>query len=395
MIEAPPAAVVSSADLAARVSYRTRYVPDIDELLARIVAKTVVPYQVEVQPGRLKGRELCWMPCPYCYGGSSENVPDRLKPERYVELLRQTANGPHGRVDKVIFAGYATDPLNYEHIDDILDVSRDLGQVIGVHTKLLRASDRLIDVLTRKGNRDTNYVTVSVDAGTPESYNATHGITAKSNLYDKVVENLRRLTRRRAETGAALDVATNYLLTRVNCDSAVVEKAIRDLVGAGVDSIRFSFPQLPRGHESVAGTIMPSRAEIIEIHDRLAPVVARFAGERTNVVLMDYDGDQAISDRRTLPCFARFIYPAFSYDGYLSHCSQSAAPHFRDMALGNLQTTDFWDAFYDYDASDLQAMLAGQHRKMERNDCRCDRKEHTVNRIFRDAFAGRATQDAT
>jgi MoaA/NifB/PqqE/SkfB family radical SAM enzyme len=369
-----------------RIAYRTRYFDDAHALLERILAKTVVPYQIEVQPGRIKGREICWMPCSYCYGGSSENTGERLKPDRYVDLIKQTANGPHGRVDKIIYAGYATDPLNYEHIDDLIAVSQELNQVIGVHSKLLRASARFVDLMTRPSNRDTNYITVSVDAGTPDSYNRTHSITTKADLYSKVIENVARLNRSRRERGATLDISTNYLLTRENSDPAVVESGIRDLIEAGADSVRFSYPQLPRGMEKEDGSIILTRQEIDQVHARLKPVVAQFSGERTKVLLLDYDSDQQISERRTLPCFARFIYPTIAYDGWLSNCSQSAALHFRDMALGNLQTRDFWDAYYDYDTTDFWSFLDSQHQKMTKNDCRCDRKEHTVNRVFQDAF---------
>ena len=58
-----------------------------------------------------------------------------------------------------------------------------------------------------------------------------------------------------------------------------------------------------------------------------------------------FDNENNISDFRTMPCFARFIYPAVAYDGYLSHCSQSGAIRFRDMSLGNLQNNNFWDLF--------------------------------------------------
>ncbi len=54
------------------------------------------------------------------------------------------------------------------------------------------------------------------------------------------------------------------------------------------------------------------------------------------------------------------------------------------MSLGNLQTTDFWDAFYDYDSKNLFSFMKNQFKKMVNNDCRCDRKEHTVNQIFKE-----------
>jgi len=100
--------------------------------------------------------------------------------------------------------------------------------------------------------------------------------------------------------------------------------------------------------------------------------------------LIDYDADKGIRDVRTLPCFSRFIYPAISYDGYLSNCSQSAATHFKDMALGNLHTQEFWDAFYNYNEKDIFGFMNNEFKKMVKNDCRCDRKEHTVNQIFKD-----------
>ena len=150
--------------------------------------KTVVPYQVEVQPGRLKGKNICWMKCPYCYGASSENTDERLSPERYLEILKQMANGPNGKVKKIIFAGYATDPLNYEFIDDLIITSKNLKQITGIHTKLLKISDRLIDNLTNESSLPTSYLTVSIDAGDSNSYNKTHDIKGKANVYQRVLK---------------------------------------------------------------------------------------------------------------------------------------------------------------------------------------------------------------
>lgn len=381
---ATPAADLN--DLVQKVAYRTRYFDDPRDVLAQILAKTIVPYQVEVQPGRIKGRELCWMPCSYCYGGSSQNVGERLSPERYLDIIRQTGSGPHGGIKKAIYAGYATDPLNYEYIDDLIAASAHMEQVIGVHSKLLRISDRLIATLAAAKVRPESYVTVSVDAGSQQSYNDTHSIKSKANIYAKVLTNIKRLSDMRRTNGASLDLSANYLITRVNNDSKIIETGVRDLIAAGIDTIRLSFPQVPRGQDSEGDSLIPTRTEIADIYKRLKPVIDSFAGERAQVIMLDVDSDHGISARRTLPCFARFIYPAISYDGFLSHCSQSAAPHFRDMALGNLQTRDFWDSFYDYDPADFWNMLDRQHTKMTKNDCRCDRKEHTVNQVFKRAF---------
>ena len=59
------------------------------------------------------------------------------------------------------------------------------------------------------------------------------------------------------------------------------------------------------------------------------------------------------------------------------------------MSLGNLQNIDFWDAFYDYDENDIFNFMKKEFEKMIKNDCRCDRKEHTVNQILKEDLGDR------
>ena len=66
------------------------------------------------------------------------------------------------------------------------------------------------------------------------------------------------------------------------------------------------------------------------------------------------------------------------------HCSQSAAPHFRELSLGNLQEIDFWDAYYNYNTEKIWLdMKKSTYKTMEKLDCRCDRKEQCVNTLFK------------
>ncbi len=372
-----------------QITYKTKYFTNTDDLIEKISKKTVVPYQLEVQPGRIKGNKICWMPCSYCYGGSSENDGQRLNPERYLDIIDQTNNGPNGNINKIIYAGYATDPLNYEHIDDLIEKSINFGQIIGVHSKLIKISEKLVNLLGSEKIAETSYLTVSVDGGDDKSYNLAHSLTPKVKVYDKVIDNIKKITTISKGNKIKLDLSANYLVTKVNCGKAEVLRGIENLINAGVDSIRFSFPQLPRGTNSYEGSIIPNKEEVKKIYTDLNPVIDQFKDSKTKVVLIDYDAVKEINKPRTLPCFSRFIYPAISYDGYLSNCSQSAATHFKDMALGNLQTTDFWDAYYNYDEKDIFRFMKNEFKKMIKNDCRCDRKEHTVNQILKDEIGDR------
>ena len=366
-----------------QITYNTKYFKTVEDLIEKITNKTIVPYQLEVQPGRIKGNKICWMPCSYCYGGSSKNTGQRLNPERYLNILEQTNNGPKGTIKKIIYAGYATDPLNYEYIDGLLEKSINYGQVIGIHSKLLKVSDNLVKILSSGEIVKTSYLTVSVDGGDDKSYNLTHSLPEKVKVYHRVLENIKRITEVTKNKKVKLDISANYLVTKVNCSQSEIYKGIENLINAGVDSIRFTFPQLPRGIENTEGTIIPNRNEVKKIFSEINPIISEFKNSKTKIILIDYDSEKKIDESRTLPCFARFIYPAISYEGYLSHCSQSAAEQFRNMSLGNLNNIDFWDAFYDYDNTDIFNFLKIDFKKMIKNDCRCDRKEHTVNQIFK------------
>lgn len=372
-------------DLESRYSYQAPYVPDVDAFVDSVLSKTVIPYQVEVQPGRITGKNLCWLPCSYCYGGSTDQSGDRLTPERYTDLIRQTAAGPHGGTGKIIFAGYATDPLNYEHIEDIVETALDNRQITGFNTKALRVSDRLVGLLSAPDTVGTSYFNISVDAGSTETYNVVHGVRSKTDMYGKVLDNLRRISAARDANGAARDLSVSYLLTRVNNSEHEVENAIRDIADAGADLIRFTFPQLPRGKDTDKDTIIPNREEVRRIYERLAPLIGEFDSGRTRVLMLDTDAKFRVVPQRILPCLARFVFPTIGFDGHMYHCSQSSAPQFREMALGNLQVRDFWDAFYDYDTERFwDSMARDAYTKMERLDCRCDRKEQCVNALFKD-----------
>lgn len=369
---------LAKKNLAQRYTYRTRYFDDVYRLKQEILNKTVVPHQVEVQPGPRPGTPICWLRCPYCYGGSSVDDNSRLSPERFVEIMRQIAEGG---VKKIIFAGYATDPLNYGGISDLLEVALEHSQVTGFHTKALRVGDRLQEQLTRASITPLSYFSVSVDAGTNKTYNIVHGVPeSKAKLYDKVVENVKRIVDARARTGAPLDLSATYLLNSHNNSTEEVRKAIQDLSAAGIDLIRFSFPQVPRGYEATHDDNIPSREHVDADMDRLRPIIEEMNSEKCQVLIMDLDKDyDTYLKPRTLPCFARFIFPSIGFDGYLSHCSESAAPHFREMALGNLMERDFWDLFYDYSINDFESFLDRSAELMCRLNCKCDRKEHAVN----------------
>lgn len=370
-------------ELKSRYDYVKRMIPDPRATLDAIYAKRVIPYQVEIQPGPVSG-PICWLKCPYCYGGAASDDGARLTPERYVEIMQEIAAGG---VKKVIFAGYATDPLNYKHIDQLVNVAVDSRQVIGFHTKALKIPAKLLDCLVRPDVTDTSYFSVSVDAGSDVVYNRVHGVSnLKAKTYSKVIANIRKLSEQCRSSGSSLEIMATYLVNEHNSSVSEIKQAITDLRAAGAKMVRFTFPQMPRGADvAEVADFVPGQQEKSSIMARIKTVIEQEDSADCNVLIRDMDEELNTEGvARTLPCFSRFVFPTVGFDGHLYHCSESASPDFREMSIGNLATDGFWESYYSYLTETLE--MERSCNLMNKLSCKCDRKEHAVNATLKSHF---------
>lgn len=366
---------------AQRYQYNPGYIPDQDAFRDAVLSKTVKPHQVEWQPG--PAGKICWLQCPYCYGGSALDTDERLPLTRALHVLDEIAEGG---VEKVIFAGYATDPLNAPDIAMLVGRAMANNMVIGFNTKALRVGKDLRQRLLAP-IRDTSYMSVSVDAGSDAMYNAVHGVKNDSaQLYQRVLENVGELVDLFGNRRPRLEIAATYLVNRLNATAQEITRFLTDFTTVGVDVIRFAFAQPPRGGGEMP--TVPTENECDVFRALLRPLIERWDSADCRVLLVDADTEHGLRRARTLPCVARWVYPAVGYDGWLYPCSQTGAPNFRSFALGDLHTRDFWELYYEYDAVRLSEWMAHQHRAMEHAGCRCDRKEHLVNIQAGSIFGG-------
>tara|TARA_B100000989_G_scaffold16650_1_gene11034 strand:+ start:433 stop:1575 length:1143 start_codon:yes stop_codon:yes gene_type:complete len=357
-------------------SYSNTIIDDFENFKNDIISKRIVPYQVEFQPPPSSLKKICWLECSYCYGGSADDTKSpRMEKKLALKILKEIASGG---VKKVIFAGYATDPLNSPYIEELLKESIDLNMIFGFNTKALRVSDKLIEQLSRKTIQNSSYLSLSVDAGSDETYNLMHNVKSKARIYNRVVENAKKIR----NANEALDLSAAYLINKTNEDLTNIKKFIKDFREAGFNFLRFSFLQQPKDIK-LSPIILPNYKEQEKIKDRILDYINSQDSSECKVKLIDVDSEQNIFRKeRTTPCFARFIFPTVGYDGWLYNCSQSSAPNFHSIAMGNLAEKNFWDIFYDYDMSDQKNFFSHCSKKIKESGCRCDRKMHLANRAI-------------
>jgi MoaA/NifB/PqqE/SkfB family radical SAM enzyme len=359
-------------ELVNRVNYQAKYIENIDVFIKKIIDKTVVPIQLEIQPGRESGKKLCWMSCPYCYGGSADNTGTRLEIEKYLSVLDETVRGPHGNINKIIVAGYATDPLHYEHISQLIKKIISNKQIMGIHTKLLKIPKNLDNIIKEGDLKKGSYLTISLDAGFPESYNKTHGLQGSKNILSQIIENIKIMKSLKKDN---LNIGATYLVTSVNNSDEEIRESIKICNEIGVQTLRFSMPQTPRGYMLTEGEDIIIKEKTKEI-ERIANIVSDTKSQDCVVTAVDPDKDFKIDKTRYLPCFARFVHPAVGFDGQLYHCSESSSPNFSSMSLGNLKEGGFWKSYYNYDLEKIKDAFS----EMEKNACMCDRKLFIVNK---------------
>jgi len=365
---------VQKISIVDKYKFSADYIENYKDFKDQIINKTVVPYQVEFQPPPASKKKICWLECPYCYGLSADDtLGDRMTKENAIKVMADIAKGG---VKKVIFAGYATDPLNSPYIEDLLEIAIDNSMIFGFNTKLLKASDRLIKLLSRNDIVSGSYMSLSIDAGSNEVYNSIHDVKSSAKIYDIVLKNAIKVSKAR-DCGSGFDLSAAYLINIHNNKENEVKKFISDFIFS--DVIRFTFPQPPKDIPQKDGVI-PTPSEKSDYIERLSEIINSSSTDKTRVLLVDADKEYDIFNKpRTTPCFARFIYPTVGYDGWLYHCSQSSSPNFRQMALGDLNKESFWDLFYDYDVKNFSGYLKSCSIKMEETGCRCDRKMHLTN----------------
>ncbi len=369
-------------DVVERYKFKTNYFETPEKLRDEIISKTVIPHQVEFQPGS-SGKKICWLSCPYCYGESAINNTERPSTERLVEILNEIADGG---VNKVTFAGWATDPLNSKSIDALLETAIKRKMIFGFNTKPLKVSDKFISLLKDNDINSQSWISLSIDSGSNEVFNKVHGMETKAPLYDNVLKNVNRIKDANIPS-RKFDVSAAYLLNKFNSSKSEIKKFINDFKSAGCNLLRFSFAQPPRGlvnQESIE--TVPQVEEKNNIMYELKDWINSFNDEYCKVLIIDPDTENNIFYKdRTLPCVARFIYPTVGFDGRLYQCSQSAAPNFKETELGDLKENNFWDLYYNYDVKDFKGFFKKTGELISKTGCRCDRKEHTVNKKIKES----------
>ena len=267
-----------------KYKFSNQYFDSPEKLKEEIIKKTIIPHQVEFQPGS-QSKKICWLSCPYCYGESAEDNGDRLTGERLVEIIHEVSEMG---VKKVIFAGWATDPLNSKHIDVMLEAAINNNLIFGFNTKPIKVSNFFLECLYDPKVKKNSYMSLSIDAGSNDIFNKVHGMKNGPKLYEKCLENTKNICKANINE-KKIDVSAAYLVNRYNSSEKEILSFINDFRSAGCNLLRFTFAQPPRGKINENLDTVPTKEECDLFSKLLKKIVENEDSEECKILFVDAD----------------------------------------------------------------------------------------------------------
>lgn len=276
----------------------------------------------------------CNFSCYYCQGGLLERPLDMDEP-RVLKLLEEM--GP-AKCEYYIYGGAYSEPLMNPYLYDFLAMTKRQQTSFGLHTNgsLLKELEERQGFLTRTFEvmEHKDYISVSLDAGTPRSHMKTKGLQV--NWFDTIMDGIGLMTRLRDKNPHAPSVRVCYLLNAVNSSQDEIAAIVRRCQDLGVDSLRFSIPYDQYGKDFDKVKDYKHKVEVPQsriYEERLKPFVTDDDSQRPFIFYFPPVNQDV--ERMDYPrCVYSYYQITLAADGYLYRCSSIASPSFSYGKIG-------------------------------------------------------------
>jgi len=294
----------------------------------------IYPRQIEIHlPGDHK--QACNFNCYYCQGRRLEQ-PLYAFEEDALNLVDELK----GRVPYFIYGGAYSEPLLNPYFMKFLKLTKKHGSYFGIHTngsllKELERKESFITNLCRISTSEQDYISISLDGGTPESHMKTKNI--KMNWFDEILKGIKLAIEKRGDSQFPA-IRVCYLMNKFNASVSEIIRIIDIMQQIKVDSLRFSIPydlygkefnnvrkykQLIESKQNVKYTKMLKPLVSKELNAK--PYIFYLSPEYQDVDSMNYD--------QCIYCYYQITLAA---DGYVYKCSSTASPSFKMNRLGRI-----------------------------------------------------------
>ena len=296
--------------------------------------KLVYPRQMEIHlPADHK--KHCNFNCYFCQGRILKRpvVPYELEALELMNKLK-------GKIPYFIYGGAYSEPMLNPYMMTFLNTTKKYGSFFGIHTngsllKTLEENQGWLTELCRIATSEQDYLSVSLDAGTPESHMKVKH--PQKDCFDDIIEGLRMAVKIRGKSKFPA-IRVCYLLSKLNSSEEEIKGIIKLMKDIGVDSLKFSIPYDVYGRDFDKVKQYKKNIEIKqneEYEKMLEPLMTTDPEDKTTIFYIPPE-HQDVEKMNFKQCIYSYYQITMSADGYIYKCSSTATPSFKFNRLGKI-----------------------------------------------------------
>ncbi len=296
--------------------------------------KLVYPRQLEIHlPADHK--KNCNFNCYYCQGKLLKRpvVPFELDALELVDKLK-------GKIPYFIYGGAYSEPMLNPYMMAFLNMTKKHGSYFGIHTngsllKTLEETQGWLTELCRIATDKQDYLSISLDAGTPKSHMKSKNL--EKNWFCYIIEAIKMAVWIRGSSNSPA-IRVCYLMNKLNSSEKEIKCIIKIMKDIGVDSLKFSIPYDLYGKDFDKVREYKDNIEIDqnEVYIKmLEPLVSKDSNNRPYVFYIPPES-QDVDRMNFKQCIYNYYQITLGADGYVYRCSSTATPSFAMNRLGKI-----------------------------------------------------------
>lgn len=245
-----------------------------------------------------------------------------------------------GKIPFFIYGGAYSEPLLNPYLPHFLKLTKKYGSYFGIHTngsilKNLEEKQAFLSELCRIATSEQDYISISLDAGTPESHARTKNL--RVNWFDEIIEGIKMAIELRGNSNSPA-IRVCYLLNRFNSSEKEVNRIIEIMRDIRADSLRFSIPYDLYGKDFNKVRQYKQTVEIKQNEmyiKMLEPLISRDLEDKPYIFYIPPEY-QDVDKMNFKQCIYSYYQITLGADGYIYKCSSTASPTFRMNSLGKI-----------------------------------------------------------
>lgn len=307
----------------------------------------VPPLEVLIHP-----TAMCNLRCSWCIGQNiteDKNDPINnllMKNDNLMELAQSiikyqkevNINGVQKSfgIKRVSFSGITGDPMMAQR--KLLPVIEELEShniQTGMFTNGLLISNKNIDTISKM-----DYILISVDAGSNETYNKMKNNGKPSNYYDQLIENIEKLNNYKKKNNRKIEINVGFVLNEYNYSE--LYSLASTLKTIGVSNLRIK--------TDIARKILVNSELFSQVEEQYTLIRENLEDDGFKLVELHRINNIEDRERYFSKCLINKIFANVSSDGYVYACNYH--PAIKGVQFGNV-TEDSFESIWEKSNKDF------------------------------------------